>query len=357
MIARRLLVAAAGGGAFADWTRGTLSAGGSPVTILADGGSNLFPGAVRLDANRILVVWNRWSGGVGDVYGLILTTANDWASFTPGSEFLIYHGSDDILLDDAASIVDGKVVIAFRYYDGSVNYDSHLLTADLAGFTSSSTWSVVDVPLTDFTSENLITGRVHKLGNGTYLVGYYGNDTSANFEAGVLISGNLTDWSARTLVNIAPVHANNYTEIDIEQMPDDSLIAHIRTDSTSPLQHFRATSSDYGATWTSPVTAFTAHGFPAFRRLTSGLQLTVYRRATSAFATYWRQSDDDGASWSGETLLDGTLIGGHTSTSAYATFVQIDSFRVLCIYSITDDRFIGFAANLYSQVFTDSSTH
>ena len=70
----------------------------------------------------------------------------------------------------------------------------------------------------------------------------------------------------------------------------------------------------------------------------------------------WRQSDDDGATWSAETLLDGTLIGGHSSTSAYATFLQLDAFHVLCVYAITDDRFIGYPSNLYSQVFTDDST-
>lgn len=356
---RRLLMAA-GGGAVVDWTRGTLTADGSPVTVLADGNGNRFPGAVPLDndVSRALVVYNR-AGTRDAIYGLILTKTGTW-TFTAGAPFLIYqHASQHVLADDPVSVVDGQVVITGRLYNGSVNSAPFILVcADPpASLSSSSSWgSPISVPLTAFTSENLTTGRVHKLVNGTYLVGYYGNNTSANFENGVLLSSSLTDWSAMTRVTIGPVHANNYTEIDIEETPTGLLIAHLRTDGTSPYAHFIARSSDHGATWTSPASAFTAHGYPMFRRRVTGLQYTIYRRSTSAFATYWRQSADDGATWSAESLLDGTLIGGHTSTSAYATIVPLDALHDLAVYSITDDRFGTVPANLYSQVITDSST-
>jgi hypothetical protein len=354
MLRRRFLMAGGGGGSIPPWTRGSLT-GGSPATILADGQFNAFPGVVWLDGSRVLVVFNRWASGVGDVYGIIGTVTGSW-TFAWGAEFLIHHGAGDVLLDECASIVDGKVVVAARLYNGSVNYGSFLLVCNSrpANLTSSSTWATVAVPLSSFTGDNLITGRVHRLIDGSYLVGYYGSDVATNFESGVLLSASLTDWSARSKVVVAPVHANNYTEIDIEEMPDGTLVAHVRTE--GPLQHFIATSTDHGATWTSPVTAFSAHGYPMFRRLATGLQLTVYRDAHSPYATMWRQSADDGATWSAEATLNGTLIGGHTSTSAYATLLQLDAFHALCVYAITDDRFIGYPANLYSQVFTDSST-
>lgn len=355
MSARRILLAAAGGGGSftaGSWHRGTVTPDGSPATVLANGNGNFFPGIVWLDASRVLVVFDRAGVGIG---GIIGTVTGSW-TFSWGSPFAIYANTSAGCAD-AVSIVDGQIVVSAILFDAGLNHDPFFIVCNdpPASFTSSSTWgSPIAAHLTSFTAHNLVIGRVQKLQDGTYIVGYYGNNTAANFESGVLLSSSLTDWSARTKVVIGPVNANAWSELDVEEMPDGTVVVLDRAESASPHTHWQATSSDHGATWTSLAVAFQGHGYPAWRRLTSGIRVSVYRRSTSAFGPYWRQSADDGATWSSETLLDGTIVGA-ASEAAYATFLQLDDTHALCVYAIADNSFAG-ASNLYSQVFTDSST-
>jgi len=344
-------MAALGGGSITGptWTRGTLTPDGTPATIVNDSEHNAFPGITWLDATRCLLVYRRGNDHLtdGEVYGKIGTVTGTSVSW--GSAFLIYTNAEDVRLEDAVSVVDDQVVVVARLYDGSVNHDPFLLIADAspAGFTSSSTWgSPIDIPLTEGAVQNLGIGRVQKLGNDTYILAYNATDPAS--KNGVLISPSLTDWSSMTAVEIG----SGFTEIDIEHQGGAALVAHLRSE--SPLEHYVSLSADYGATWTAPASMFSAWGYPMWRRLTSGLRLTVYRDAGSPNETYWRQSDDDGATWSSETLLDGTDINGQVSDSAYATLLQLDDTNVLCVYSIEET--FGFPADLYSQVFADSST-
>jgi hypothetical protein len=350
MLARRLLLAG-GGGSFATptWTRGTLTPDGSPQTIVNDSEHNAFPGICWLDATRCLLVYRRGNDHLtdGEVYGKIGTVTGTSVSW--GSAFLIYTNAEDVRCEDAVSIVDDQVVIVARLFDGSVNHSPFLIIADdpPASFTSSTTWGApVSIPLTVGATQNLCIGRVQKLGNGTYVVGY--NEFDPAFAAGVLISASLTDWSAMNIIQIGA----SLNELDIEDEGGGNLTVHLRSE--SPIEHYVSTSADYGQTWTSPASVFSAYGYPMWRILASGLRLTVYRDAGSPNETYWRQSDDDGATWSSETLLDGTDINGQVSQSAYATLLQLDSTNVLCVYSIEETS--GLPADLYSQVFADSST-
>lgn len=355
MLARRLLMAGGGSGSFPAWTRGTLSAGGSPATVLADGSFNSQPGIAWLDATRVLVVF---SNSASYIRGIIGTVNLSTYAVTWGSAFTIYGASSNP--GDCVSVIDNQVVITSPLYS-TVNHDPFIIICNdpPASLTSSSTWGTpVSVHGAVYSEHNLTIGRVLKLLNGTYLVGYYGKDVAANDEVGVLLSSSLTDWSARSHVVIGAVGAHNYAEPDVEEMPDGTLVCRLRSEVAYPQPVYIATSADHGATWTGPASAYNGFGFPDWRRLTTGLQLTVYRQATVSGLgpTYWRQSADDGATWSTEMLLDGTLIGGQPSYSAYATILQLDTLHALCIYSIGDQRGGAFPANLYSQVFTDSST-
>lgn len=353
-MSRRLLMAASGGGGTipAVWTRGTVTPDGSPQTIVNDGLHNAFAGVARLDVTRCLLVYRRGTNHLagGEIYGRIGTISGTSVSW--GSGFLIYTNAEDVRCQDGVSIVDNQVVVVADLYNGTANHSPFLLiaTAAPASFTSGTTWgSPISIPLTVGATQNLCIAYAQKLGNGKYALGYnsYSGATSTN---GILTSTSLSDWSAMTRVEIG----NGFTELEIIQETGANLTAHLRAE--SPKVHHVATSSDYGATWTSPASLFTAWGLPMFRILTSGLRLAVHRTAASPWDTYWRQSADDGATWSSQTLLDGQLIGGGVSDSAYATLLQLDSNHVLCVYAIensSDDP--GSPASLFSQVFTDSS--
>lgn len=354
MPVRRLLLLAGSGGSFNQptWTRGTLSAGGSPDTIVSDGSHNAFPGLARLDGGRILLVWRR---GVshhhdGEVYGMIGTQTG--LSVSWGSPFLIYTNAEDVRLEDGVSIVDDQVVVVARLYDLTANHDPFLIIADDPpdSFTSGTTWgSPVAIPLTAGATQNLCIGRVQKLQDDTYMVGF--NHYSPASVNGVLLSASLTNWSGMDVVDIA----SGLTEIDVEEMPDGTLRAHLRDE--SPLTFQYATSSDHGQTWTAPASLYNAWGLPTFRRLPSGLQLAVHRGASDT-DTYWRQSDDDGVTWSSETELDGQDVSfGVASGGTYASILPLDNTHALVVYGIEDEAQPNpGVSNLYSQVFTDSST-
>lgn len=356
--ARRLLMAASGGASAGvtlppgTWTRGTLTPDGSPVTILDDTKHNAFPGIVWLDSTRCLLVWRRATGHLtgGEIYGKIGTVSGLTVSW--GSSFLIYTNAEDVRCHDGVAVIDNQVVVVGRLYNGTANHSPFLIiAADApASFTSGSSWgSPISIPLTAGAVQNLAGGRMHKLGNGTYAVAYEAYDPTA--KAGVLISSSLTNWAAMTVVQIG----TPYTELDFESEGGANLRAHVRRE--SPMNHYYATSSDYGATWTGLTSLYSAWGFPQWMTLTSGMRLAVHRTASSPWETYWRQSADDEATWSAQTLLDGYDVDGAVSDSAYATFLQLDATHALCVYSIEDSSDdVGKRAVIRSQVFADSST-
>lgn len=352
-----------------EWTRGVLTAdmpGGSHATVLADGAFNSQPGIVRLDASRLLCVYNRSTASLSQCYGIILTaTSRSPWTFTPGSPFAIYTAQPTNAAN-GVSIVDGQVVITGPTYSFSTNLSTSpfliVCNDPPASLTSGSTWGApVSIPLADYADSNLTIGRVLRLQNGTYLVGFYGmNSPTTNAESGVLISASLTDWSARTKVVVGALGAHNYCESDIIELPGGALAMLLRAETSSPMHTYLARSTDHGSTWSAPADAFVGFGYPAWHRMDSGIWVSAYRQSTvdGLGMPWWRQSVDDGASWSAEALLDGTEVGGSPGSSycAYACFVRLDASHALCVYSIGDRSGAAHPANLYSQVITDSSS-
>ena len=182
---------------------------------------------------------------------------------------------------------------------------------------------------------------------GTYLAPFFGI-TGTQYDVGVLLNSSLTDWSSPTVVVVA-TSTSDYDEIDVEELPDGTLVAMIRSD--TGVDTHRATSSDHGVTWSSATMVHDGYGYPMFRRLASGQLLSVYRDSPNG-DTAWRTSTDDGATWGSETILDTT-----GARSSYATLLQLDATHALCVYAVeatgTGDP---TDSDLYSQIFTDAST-
>ena len=342
----------AGGGGI---TLGSLTPDGTPGTAISDANHQSFPGLVRLTGSTVLLVNRKGTSHLagGDYYGQIGTLTTDGSDISSwGSQFLIYsHATLDVRGEDMASIVDDRVVLAGRHYDGTDNQSPFVLVSDVAvaDITSSTTWTKHDVTLTRGTKQNYVNGRVVKLQDGTYLLGWGAQDTSANHEVGVFLNSSLTDWSSPTEVVVGAVGSNDYAEIAVEEFPDGTLRASVRSVTDGSI--YDATSSDHGATWTTIASAFDGYGFPMMRRLTSGLTLTVYRDAPDG-DTAWRSSSDDGATWGSETILDTT-----GTRNVYATALQLTPTAILCAYAVEGTGGSSATdADIYTQVFTDSST-
>lgn len=330
-------------GAIPGPTPGTWTPDGSPATIDAGTGYKAFPGVVRLDPFRLLLVYYHGTTHVTDgiIKGRIGTLSGTSVSW--GSEFTIHdHATLDVRCDDAVSVIDGKAVITGRYYDGSDNIDPFLLVSDdaVADVDSSTTWTKHDIALAEGADEN-IPGHLIKVGS-TYVLPCY-HDMSSTYpgRAGVLRNASLTDWSAPTYVEVTG--SNGYTEIQVQRLWGEYLLALIRTESDDSTS--KAVSTDGGATWGSVSAAHDGYGFPMFRRLTDSTLLTVYRDSPAG-DTAWRTSADGGATWSSETILDTT-----GAVSVYATLVQLGPNAALCVYAV---EVSGTDADIYSQVFTRS---
>lgn len=332
---------------------GTLSAGGSPVAITNDSSYNAFPGVARLDDSRVLLVYRKGtdhaSTNDGRIVGKIGTLASDRQSVSSwGTEFEIYnHASLDVRCEDAVAVIDGVIYVSGRLYDGSDNQSPFLLICDdpAAEFTSASTWTKHDINLTTGSDQNYTQGHLVKLANGTYLqpVGW---DSGGTHAVGVGIVSDPTNWAAPTFHTVGS-GANDYAEIEVIQWPDGTLRAHFNR-AAGAASHYYAESTDHGATWTSPAVLFTGIGYPAFRRLPSGLHLSVYRSNDGSTDSAWRQGNSSDASYGSETILDST-----GSFMQYATILALTRTKILAIYGIQNS---STDADIRSQIFTDSST-
>ena len=327
---------------------GTLTPDGVPVAV-STGTHDAFAGACRLDDGRILGVWRRGSthlaGGV--IYGKIGTLAGNRKSVASwGSGFTIYSNAEDVRCEDAVSIVDGQIVIYARLYNGTANHSPFILICNDApeDFTSSSTWgSPISVPLTAYSTQNVSQGYIRKLRSGKYMAMFDGISGS-NRENGILLSDSLTDWSSMTRTVVGTV-ANNFSEINIVEIPNGHLRAFLRSETDE--MTYTKLSEDGGATWSVASLAYDGYGYPMVRRLLSGLWLTIYRQRPNG-DNCWRSSED-GITWSAETVLDAT-----GDRSGYATILQLTFDSILTIYA--RENTAGTTSDLYSQIFTDSST-
>lgn len=340
---------------------GSLTAGGSPQTVINDSSHNGFPGLCRLDPDRVLLVYP----GAGtdhenghEICGQIGTLNGARDAVTWGSRFTILSDVEDLRCEGGASIIEGedgtrRIVIPFRYYTGTGgdNHDPSIIICDdePTDFTSASTWgSPIATGLALGAVQNYTQDRVQRLQNGTLLLPS-GYDSGGTHTVGVWRwAGDLEDIATGAFVTVGS-GVNDYAELCIVELPTGTLRAHIRT--AGGTSQYKAESTDHGATWTSPSVLYTAEGFPMFRRLSSGLMLTVYRKSPLSDNAWRQATDDTDTTWGGETVLDTT--GDH---SAYANALQITPNKILVVYAVETVYPPASDGDIYAQWFTDSST-
>ncbi len=342
-------------------TLGSLTAGGSPQTVINDSTHNGFPAACRLDSERVLLVYP--GDGTGhetghSLCGQVGTLAATRDSVTWGTKFTILDDTEDLRCEGGAAVVvrsdlTRQLVIAYRYYTGvgGDNHDPSILICDDApeDFTEASSWgSPIAVGLSAGSVQNYTQDRVRRLQGGTLLlpVGY---DSGGTHTVGVWRwTGDVEDIASGAFVTVGS-GATDYAEIDVEELPSGTLRAHVRN--AAGTFHYKSESTDAGATWSALSSLYAADGFPMFRRLTSGLMLTVYRH-TPLGDTAWRQATDDtDTTWGSETILDTT--GDH---SIYGNALQITPYKILVVYGVESSYPPGTDGDIYAQWFTDSST-
>lgn len=332
-------------------TGGTLTAGGSPVAVTNDSSYNAFPGLGRLSAGRVLIAYRKGtdhaSTNDGRIVGKIGTLAADFQSVASwGTEFEIYnHATLDVRCEDAVAVIDGQVWVSGRHYDGSDNQLPFVMLCDDAAdaLSSTSTWTKHDITMAQGADQNYTQGHLLKIADGTYLqpVGW---DTAGTHTTGAALVTDPTDWSAPTFETI--FSGADYAEIGIEMWPDGTLRAHGNR-AAGAGSHYWSESTDNAATWSAPAVLFAGIGYPAFRRLPSGLHLSVYRTDAGSEDAAWREGDIDDANYSAETILDTT-----GSQMEYATILALTRTTALVAYGVQNS---GTDADIRTQLFSDDS--
>lgn len=338
---------------------GTVASDDTPVAISTGADHRGFPGIAWLDnpeaaahaiGDRALLVYRHGTTHVtgGKIVGRIGTVATEW-TFSWGSQFDIEDLANSVGGADNVSVIDDVLYVTAYEHTGTAAVSPHVLVCDdlASSFTSASTWTRHEVTYSAGTTYNVVVGRVRRLQDGEYLLPAYWQTGASTDYTGLLKVTDPTDWSSPTVVLIA----TGYTENGIEEMPDGTLFAHLRD--TANTSHYSSTSTDSGATWSAPTLLYAALGLPMFRRLTSGIGLTVYRSGDGSFDTAWRQTEtaDTDTGWGAETILDATASG-----NAYATILQLDQTHALVVYGVQSGEADPVDGDIYSVVFTDSTT-
>jgi hypothetical protein len=347
---------------------GEVSADGTAFTISSGADHRAFPGVAWLTdptatehrvGDKFLIAYRHGATHLtgGKIVAKIATVTDTvpW-TYTMGSEFDIEDVANDLRgQGDSLSVldIDGagdyRAIYWCNEYDGTNNISPHLMICDdpSASMTSGSTWTRYNVG-GSFSghTQDAANGRVHQLANGTYMMaGQYVSGGVVTVV--VLSSSDITDWSAPTMTTVV---ASGYNEADFEEVTDGTLYIHLRNAANT--FHYGAVSTDSGATWSTPVQLYAATGYPVWRLLNSGIGLTVYRSAGGSLDTAWRQTPSGvtDTGWGSETILSALL-----AESAYATILQLDDNHALVIYAVESAEGDPVDADIYSQVFTDTS--
>jgi hypothetical protein len=333
---------------------GDLTPSGTPTVLTNDSSHNAFPSWGRFSNGDVLLVYRKATqhiGGPGD--GRIVGKLYDASAGTWGSEFTIWNPTNDAR-DVNVRIYDDIAYLTSTEGTGSSLSDT--FTAKLLISTDhGSTWGSPISPGSAFSSGGStreVGGQpIVRLSDDRLLWPIAGRLAADSTDTEKVIVGFSSDGGATWggWVTVASVSGDFYTEPIVERLADGTLHMLIRRND-SPVNIYRSTSTDEGATWSSIAVIFAGQAKPAHRQLPSGYMLYVSRENPNG-DTIYRTSIDGGATWTAEVMLD--AVG---TRNTYADIVSIDSQTAWVVYgregsggsSATD-------SDIVMEVFTDTS--
>jgi hypothetical protein len=259
--------------------------------IITNGANNWAPGMRRLADGRLLVVYGVGTGSQQNsklVYHLSTDNGKTWSVQAD----LLLPPSAHLLDDPSVTVLsNGIILVSFM---NQANDSSTLATEVIRGTVAgdlSISWSSPIVVSSTYGSSSYVL----PLANNTLMLGLY--DAAVN-EADVIFSsdGGLT-WGGQTVVAAAA----GYDEANYAQLANGTIVGILRKDGAG---YWLVSSTDNGATWTSPVQKFNGTvagnpGRPALLITPSGTLFLVGRftESGSASNTGYSYSTDGGATW------------------------------------------------------------
>lgn len=292
-----------------------------------------FPGLTLMANGDLLVAYRESTSHdvvTGTNRGILKgkTSSDDGATWS--SAFTIHDDSvDEYDTRDVAllTLANGRVLASLYMRNSPA---SPVVTK--AGITYSdnnaSTWTAVT--LTNSFTDFAIAGAGVQLANGDVICSLYGEDTGDSFQS-VRVSkstDNGATWSALAEVADGQTDSRSYQEPSLLLLPNGNIVCYMRT---SANVFYTSTSTDSGATWSTPAsTGISGQARPLPLRTSGGYTVLIYRDNGSVPQKAWiAWSDDDGATWNDKVPFDLTTGRNY----AYSQMVQTSSKAVAIAYA------------------------
>lgn len=288
-------------------------------------------------------------GGKGDIVGATyIPSIKTWGIFSTIYSDALYDARNV-----GGGVIGDRIVLFFGRYDqyASAWVDIGYITSTDGG----ATWNayteigVSALGLTAFSPH----GHIIELTDGALLQPFYGNNGAGTYTLALFESrdGGAT-W---TLGNTIYSGTTAYSELAIEHIGDDRLVAFIRQGSGSTgVGAYQATSSDGGATWSAPAVTNLGRGIvvPWLGRDGNRLIALYADRYDDMLRVAYGDADaiftDPAAYAVSGILLDGLTFPANVLLG-YASFVNLGPNRY---YAVSADMALGADADTWGGEFS-----
>lgn len=352
MIARRLLLAASGGGSFAA-SFGPIVEVGTRNGFMTGSAYKSFPG-MALDelnhANRLHLVYRTGtahnSAGATIDYKYSDDFGATWSDPGTAETLITAAGGDDVRDPFVIVLTSGRILVGYDYktpWNGSpATFNVRFLYSDDGGATWSASYSVGPS-----VTGNQATGTSQpiQLADDSILLFVNINDTSGGVLYSVVWKSTDDGLTFGSQVTVAKnLAVREYVEPQGRVLANGDMVCLMRSDTDEKI--WRSVSTDDGATWSAPADVMTASSRPDWVEYRPGRIVFFGRNNNSQFYARWTTSEDDGLTWA--ALQN---VAGSTDLFMYGAPVILDPGRVGIVYSIETS---GTDADLYYALWSDT---
>lgn len=276
-----------------DGTTPAAEATTSTVTVVNDSLHNAFPGLVVADDGSWIIVYRAGTGHVAGSGTILMRRSTDSGATWSSATTVGAVGGEDVRDPAITRTPYGLLVTSFTYTPAT---GPPLALKVWKSTDSGTSWSLLSTVTGTYSGWPACSGPIVEAADGALLWPTYGDDGGSFTRTKVLRStdGGVT-WSTYATVSSG---SRVYEEPNIAVLSDGTLLMMLRVDTSTQL--FATTSTDHGATWSTPVAVIsTASGRPAVIEMWGRVHV-MYRNGSGGPLAY-AYSDDQGTTWTSGT--------------------------------------------------------
>ena len=306
-----------GNGSYSFPQRTALAPSGSPVVVAAGGAYKAFPTLCVMPNGELLSAYRGEATAHASVDGNILGKVSTDDGDTWGSPFTIVDSATDARDPSLTTLSDGRIACSYFEYNGTAGTGVFVTFSD----DNAATWDTPVEMASTFTLEVACSAPIFEFGS-VLIQPIYGRN-GATFDAACLFSTDAgSTWGNQT--DIAAGGGHDWTEPWIVRTFSGALLCLIRVFDVEEIQGTYST--DAASTWTTPFVAFTGDSRASPFVDSAGTIFTLYRKSAADPDGLYRNSLDDGATWTAPTLWTSAVF-------EYAAAVELPSGRKVAAWA------------------------